>query len=80
LVAGLSGTYTVNLSNSGDVSAPVELYVSFGGRLQAASVNDARSAISGNEPSNTGDGLHKKPPGQPLPVDEHATVDKQSPT
>jgi hypothetical protein len=34
LPASTSGTYTVNLSNSGDVSAPVELYVSFGGQLQ----------------------------------------------
>jgi hypothetical protein len=32
--AGQSGTYTVNLSNSGDVSAPVELYVSYSGSLQ----------------------------------------------
>jgi hypothetical protein len=34
LAAGMSGTYTVNLSNSGDTGAPVELYVSFGGQLQ----------------------------------------------
>jgi hypothetical protein len=34
LPAGQSGTYTVNLSNSGDVSAPVELYVSYSGNLQ----------------------------------------------
>jgi hypothetical protein len=34
LAASMSGTYTVNLSNSGDVSAPVELFVSFGGNLQ----------------------------------------------
>jgi hypothetical protein len=34
LRAGLSGTYQVNLSNPGDVSAPVELYASFGGQLQ----------------------------------------------
>lgn len=34
LGAGMSGTYTVNLSNSGDTGAPVELYVSFGGQLQ----------------------------------------------
>ncbi len=34
LATGMSGTYTVNLSNPGDVSAPVELYVSFGGNLQ----------------------------------------------
>jgi hypothetical protein len=34
LSAGMSGTYTVNLSNSGDTGAPVELYVSFGGQLQ----------------------------------------------
>jgi hypothetical protein len=34
LPAGLSGTYTVNLSNSGDTGAPVELYVSYGGQLQ----------------------------------------------
>jgi hypothetical protein len=31
LQAGLSGTYPVNVSNSGDVSAPVELYVGFNG-------------------------------------------------
>jgi len=34
LAAGQSGIYTVNLSNSGDTGAPVELYVSFGGNLQ----------------------------------------------
>jgi hypothetical protein len=34
LAAGLAGTYTVNLSNSGDTGAPVELYVSFGGQLK----------------------------------------------
>jgi hypothetical protein len=34
LRAGMSGSYTVNLSNPGDVGAPVELYVSFGGQLQ----------------------------------------------
>lgn len=34
LPAGLGGTYTVSVSNSGDVSAPVELYVSYGGNLQ----------------------------------------------
>jgi hypothetical protein len=34
LTAGQSGIYTVNLSNSGDTGAPVELYVSFGGNLQ----------------------------------------------
>ena len=34
LPTGLSGTYTVNVSNSGDTGAPVELYVSFGGQLQ----------------------------------------------
>jgi hypothetical protein len=34
LPAGLSGTYTVSLSNSGDTGAPVELYVSYGGQLQ----------------------------------------------
>ncbi|MDT5267030.1 MAG: hypothetical protein QOI90_3656, partial [Mycobacterium sp.] len=32
--AGQNGIYTVNLSNSGDTGAPVELYVSFGGQLQ----------------------------------------------
>jgi hypothetical protein len=36
LPAGQSGIYTVNLSNSGDTGAPVELYVSFGGQLQQA--------------------------------------------
>jgi hypothetical protein len=34
LPAGQSGTYTVNVSNSGDVGAPVELYVSYSGNLQ----------------------------------------------
>jgi len=34
LPAGQSGTYTVNVSNSGDVGAPVELYVSYSGKLQ----------------------------------------------
>jgi hypothetical protein len=34
LATGLSGTYTASLSNSGDVSALVELYISFGGQLQ----------------------------------------------
>jgi hypothetical protein len=34
LPASQSGTYSVNLSNSGDTGAPVELYVSFGGQLQ----------------------------------------------
>jgi hypothetical protein len=32
--AGQSGTYTVSLSNSGELSVPVELFVSFGGQLQ----------------------------------------------
>jgi hypothetical protein len=34
LSAGMSGTYTVSVSNSGDVSAPVELFISFNGQLQ----------------------------------------------
>jgi hypothetical protein len=34
LATGVSGTYTASLSNSGDVSALVELYISFGGQLQ----------------------------------------------
>jgi hypothetical protein len=34
LPAGQSGTYTINVSNSGDVSAPVELFVSFNVPLQ----------------------------------------------
>jgi hypothetical protein len=34
LSAGMSGTYTVSVSNSGDVSAPVELFISFNGKLQ----------------------------------------------
>ncbi len=34
LAAGASGTYTVNVSNPGDVGAPVELYVSYSGNLQ----------------------------------------------
>jgi hypothetical protein len=41
LAAGASGTYTVNVSNPGDVGAPVELYVSFGGQLQQAGQVDA---------------------------------------
>jgi hypothetical protein len=36
LAAGQSGTYTVNVSNPGDVSAPVELFISFNGQLQQA--------------------------------------------
>ena len=38
LRAGMSGSYTVNLSNPGDIGAPVELYVSFGGLQQAGQV------------------------------------------
>jgi hypothetical protein len=34
LPAGQSGTYTVSVSNPGDVSAPVELFISFNGNLQ----------------------------------------------
>ena len=34
LSAGMSGTYTVSVSNSGDVSAPVELFISFKCKLQ----------------------------------------------
>jgi hypothetical protein len=34
LPAGTSGTYTVSVSNPGDVSAPVELFISFNGNLQ----------------------------------------------
>ena len=34
LAAGMSGSYTTNVTNPGDLSAPVELYVSFGGNLQ----------------------------------------------
>ena len=34
LSAGMSGTYTASVSNSGDVSAPVELFISFNGQLQ----------------------------------------------
>ncbi len=34
LAGGMSGTYTANVTNPGDLSAPVELYVSFGGNLQ----------------------------------------------
>jgi hypothetical protein len=34
LPANTSGTYTVSLSNSGDVSAPVELYISFAAPIQ----------------------------------------------
>jgi len=36
LPAGQRGTYTVSVSNSGDVSAPVELFISFNGQLQQA--------------------------------------------
>ena len=31
---GLTGTYTVSVSNSGDVGAPVQLSITFGGQLQ----------------------------------------------
>lgn len=34
LAGGMTSGYTVNVSNPGDLSAPVELYVSFGGNLQ----------------------------------------------
>jgi hypothetical protein len=34
LAAGTSGTYNVNVSNPGDVGAPVELYVSYSGNLK----------------------------------------------
>jgi hypothetical protein len=34
LPAGQSGTYTVSVSNPGDLSAPVELFISFNGNLQ----------------------------------------------
>jgi hypothetical protein len=34
LPAGQSGTYTVSVSNPGDLSAPVELFVSFSGNLR----------------------------------------------
>lgn len=34
LMAGMGGTYTVTVSNPGDLSAPVELFVSFNGNLQ----------------------------------------------
>lgn len=34
LAAGMSGTYNVNISNPGEVGAPVELYVSYNGNLQ----------------------------------------------
>lgn len=34
LAAGTSGTFNVNVSNPGDVGAPVELYVSYNGNLQ----------------------------------------------
>jgi hypothetical protein len=33
LATGMSGTYTVSVSNPGDVSAPVELFISFNGNL-----------------------------------------------
>jgi hypothetical protein len=36
LPTGQSGIYTVNLSNSGDLGAPAELYISFGGQLLQA--------------------------------------------
>ncbi len=36
LQAGMTGTYTVTVSNPGDVSAPVELFISFNGNLQQA--------------------------------------------
>jgi hypothetical protein len=34
LTAGMSGTYTVTVSNPGDLSAPVELFISFNGNLR----------------------------------------------
>ncbi|MDT5066728.1 MAG: hypothetical protein QOK02_2883 [Mycobacterium sp.] len=34
LKAGMTGTYTVTVSNPGDLSAPVELFISFNGNLQ----------------------------------------------
>jgi hypothetical protein len=34
LSAGMSGTYTVTVSNPGDLSAPVELFISFNGNLR----------------------------------------------
>jgi hypothetical protein len=34
LKAGMTGTYTVTVSNPGDASAPVELFISFNGNLQ----------------------------------------------
>jgi len=34
LKAGMSGTYTVTVSNPGDLSAPVELFISFNGNLR----------------------------------------------
>ncbi len=48
----------------------------------AASLNAARSAISGSEPSNIHSNLlsrrRPKPPAQPLPVDETTTVDNSA--
>jgi hypothetical protein len=34
LPVGLSGTYTVTVANNGDVSAPGDLYISYGGKLE----------------------------------------------
>jgi hypothetical protein len=34
LPAGQSGTYTVSVSNPGELSAPVELFISFNGNLR----------------------------------------------
>jgi hypothetical protein len=34
LTTGQSGTYTVSVSNPGDLSAPVELFISFNGNLR----------------------------------------------
>jgi hypothetical protein len=42
LPAGQSGTYNVNVSNPGDVGAPVELYISFNGQLQQAGFTPLR--------------------------------------
>ncbi len=54
LSTGLSASYTVSLSNSGDTGAPVELYVSFGGQLQQSGQVTAADGFSCDVINNAG--------------------------
>lgn len=45
LKAGASGTYTVTVSNPGDLAAPVELFVSFNGKLRQTGPVNASSGF-----------------------------------